>query len=87
MTADSSRGKVRNRFGGKCYRCEGHVDPGQGHFERHDGKWRVQHAECAINSRGQIAQKSVSHKTSVEKPKVATGVWFRRSGSNNSEGS
>jgi len=43
---------MRNRFGGKCYRCGEWVAPGDGHFERLQGKFRVQHASCAIAHRG-----------------------------------
>ena len=54
----------RNRFGGTCYRCGGHVPAGEGHFERishsHRVKWNapelrgwlLQHADCAIRYRG-----------------------------------
>jgi hypothetical protein len=34
---------VRNRYGGKCYKCGLWVAPGTGHFERHQGGWRTQH--------------------------------------------
>ena len=39
---------MRNKYPGECYRCGGHVAKGEGHFERHKGGWRVQHASCAI---------------------------------------
>ena len=39
---------MRNRYAGTCYRCGHRVAPGAGHFERHKGGWRAQHAECAI---------------------------------------
>lgn len=54
----------RNRFSGTCYRCKGHVAPGEGHFEKvsvmhirrdpslRGKKWRLQHASCAIEHRG-----------------------------------
>lgn len=35
---------MRNRFGGDCYKCGLWVAPGTGHFERHNGGWRTQHA-------------------------------------------
>jgi hypothetical protein len=44
---------VRNRFGGTCYRCQEWCAPGEGHFEKYSGGWRVQHASCAIRFRGQ----------------------------------
>lgn len=42
---------MRNKYPGKCYRCGQPVGPGDGHFERITGGWRVQHAECAIQYR------------------------------------
>lgn len=42
---------MRNQYPGKCYRCGEIVKPKQGHFERHNGSWRVQHANCAIVNR------------------------------------
>ncbi len=46
---------MRNQFPGTCYRCNQAVAAGQGHFERNyqgGQKWRLQHAECAIQHRG-----------------------------------
>ena len=42
---------MRNKYPGTCYRCHGHVAAGAGHFERHQGGWRTQHAQCAIQYR------------------------------------
>lgn len=42
---------MRNKYPGICYRCGKPVEKGAGHFERHKGRWRVQHAECAIKAR------------------------------------
>lgn len=42
---------MRNKYPGKCYRCGQNVGPGDGHFERIAGGWRVQHAGCAIHFR------------------------------------
>ena len=39
---------MRNKYPGICYRCGNMVEKGDGHFERHNGKWRTQHADCAI---------------------------------------
>ena len=45
---------MRNKYPGICYRCGKNVEVGMGHFERVPrGGWRVQHAECAIEFRGQ----------------------------------
>lgn len=44
-------GAVRNKYAGTCYRCGAHVAVGKGHFERYQGGWRTQHAECAIEAR------------------------------------
>lgn len=49
-TGQRGRG-VRNRHPGICYRCGKPVAAGDGHFERHKGGWRVQHADCAIEAR------------------------------------
>lgn len=43
---------MRNRYAGTCYRCGETVEPGAGHFERYQGRWRTQHANCAIKYRG-----------------------------------
>lgn len=37
---------MRNRYPGVCYRCGHMVGKGDGHFERHQGDWRTQHALC-----------------------------------------
>jgi hypothetical protein len=42
---------MRNKYPGICYRCGKRVEKGEGHFERHQGSWRTQHAECAIKAR------------------------------------
>lgn len=42
---------MRNQYPGICYRCGETVEAGKGHFERHRGGWRVQHAGCAIRHR------------------------------------
>ena len=44
---------MRNRFAGTCYRCDKRCAAGDGHFERIGKTWRVQHATCAIEFRGQ----------------------------------
>jgi len=46
---------ARNKYKGVCYRCGETVDPGEGHYQlsyRHDGKFILQHADCAIKHRG-----------------------------------
>ncbi len=42
---------MRNKYKDICYRCHKIVEVGQGHFERHNGHWRTQHAECAVKHR------------------------------------
>jgi hypothetical protein len=37
---------MRNKYEGTCYKCGQIVKVGEGHFERHYGKWRVQHFGC-----------------------------------------
>lgn len=56
---------MRNRYAGTCYRCGLIVEPGQGHFERHQGGWRTQHASCCIAAR---EFKSAAGVTLVEMP-------------------
>jgi hypothetical protein len=52
---------MRNQHPGTCYRCGKAVAVGDGHFEKitaknrrpgESGKWRLQHASCAIKFRG-----------------------------------
>lgn len=40
---------MRNKFPGPCYKCGLWVPPGSGYFERHKGKWRVQHGHNTHN--------------------------------------
>lgn len=42
---------MRNKYPGMCYRCNLRVEKNEGHFERHKGSWRTQHAQCAIDAR------------------------------------
>jgi hypothetical protein len=51
---------MRNEYKGTCYRCGCEVEPGKGHFERHKGGWRVQHASCAIIFRGTAHRKRIA---------------------------
>lgn len=44
---------MRNRFSGVCYRCGRTVQKGEGHVERHNAGWRLQHATCATEARRQ----------------------------------
>lgn len=44
---------MRNKYPGICYRCGKPVAAGDGHFERFRGGWRTQHADCAIQHRGE----------------------------------
>ncbi|WP_185079687.1 hypothetical protein [Enterococcus gallinarum] len=47
---------MRNKYPGYCYRCGGYVEKGKGHFERKNGYWKIQHADCAIKYRGTNVQ-------------------------------
>jgi hypothetical protein len=40
--------EMRNKYGGVCYQCQKWVPPGEGHFERYRGGWRVQHVACCL---------------------------------------
>ena len=42
---------ARNKYEGKCYRCGETVKPGDGYYERHNGKFRVQHVKCCKEAR------------------------------------
>jgi hypothetical protein len=42
---------MRNKYPGYCYYCSKYVDKGEGHFERHNGKWLVIHADCVFKQR------------------------------------
>lgn len=42
---------MRNKHAGDCYRCGLTVQAGTGHFERHNGGWRVKHANYAGHGR------------------------------------
>lgn len=46
---------MRNKFGGVCYRCRKYVAPGEGHFERYRGGWRVQHVSCCLIKRDGVS--------------------------------
>lgn len=48
---------ARNKYPGLCYRCGARVEIGEGHFERHNGGWRLQHAACAIRHRNTPQEK------------------------------
>jgi hypothetical protein len=52
---------MRNKHPGVCYRCGQVVGIGAGHFERHQGGWRTQHADCAIKARNKKAQVTPSN--------------------------
>lgn len=68
---------MRNTYSGICYRCGKEVKPRKGHFEmipskervqkKIFGKWRLQHAECAIQYRGTKIGKENSMNERVEK--------------------
>ena len=38
---------ARNRYPGICYCCGNHVPTGYGHFEIHNGIWRIKCVKCA----------------------------------------
>lgn len=49
---------MRNRYPGICYRCGKTVAAGEGHFERHNGGWRTQHADCCIKAKEEKQEKN-----------------------------
>lgn len=38
---------ARNRYPGTCYCCGNWVPTRLGHFERHNGSWRIKCVKCA----------------------------------------
>ena len=38
---------ARNRYPGYCYCCGAYTPTGFGHFERHNGHWRIKCVKCA----------------------------------------
>lgn len=38
---------ARNKYPGTCYCCGKQVPTGYGHFERHNGQWRIKCVKCA----------------------------------------
>lgn len=38
---------ARNKYAGRCYCCGQWIEPGFGHFERHNGGWRIKCVKCA----------------------------------------
>jgi hypothetical protein len=61
---------MRNKHPGVCYRCGQHCAAGDGHFERHKGGWRVQHAKCAIIAK---KQKQAEYELSISQPNPTLG--------------
>jgi hypothetical protein len=75
---------MRNRYPGQCYRCGMEVLSGGGHFEKHptaSGKWRVQHADCAIRWRGQPSPSMAEAREAHEHPKYMRREQRQASGS------
>lgn len=38
---------ARNKYPGYCYCCGKWIESGFGHFERHNGGWRIKCVKCA----------------------------------------
>lgn len=51
---------MRNKYPGICYRCNKKVEVGKGHFERHHGIWRTQHADCCLQAKKEKLMKEVA---------------------------
>ena len=62
---------ARNTYPGECYRCKEWVPAGEGHFERLGAHWRVQHAACAIEHRGEPDPVRTEHSNRVRAVKAA----------------
>lgn len=70
---------MRNKYPGICYRCGKHVEAGAGHFELFIGRFRVQHAECAIEHRGIPDPARAAHqKRKYERAASGTGRAAQR---------
>lgn len=66
---------MRNKYPGTCYRCGKRVEAGAGHFERHNGGWRTQHAQCAIDHRKEyIVHKNAPGGLRILSDQEASGV-------------
>jgi hypothetical protein len=64
---------MRNVYAGNCYRCGIRVEPGTGYFERHKGKWRVQHCYHGhegghLNAKGVTCEMARAALDRVRKP-------------------
>lgn len=69
---------MRNKYKGTCYRCGQIVNPSEGHFERHNGSWRTQHADCCIKNRfKELGQPEKIIEYECEKMLRGTKVNFR----------
>ena len=71
---------MRNRYPGVCYRCGKSVAANEGHFERQNGRWLVQHASCAITFRGTnkgkeglVATELTEYRARMERLAIGTG--------------
>lgn len=70
---------MRNRYGGPCYRCGVWCAPGEGHFERFQSGWRVQHAACAIAYRGTTdPDRDADRLVQLERRALGTGETAQR---------
>lgn len=49
---------MRNKYPGVCYFCGKMVPRGEGHPEKHDGKWRVVHVQCVFDQRKEKVNKN-----------------------------
>ena len=54
---------ARNRDPGTCYCCGNWVPTGFGHFERHNGGWRIKCVKCAsgrpVNSNDREVKRAI----------------------------
>lgn len=58
---------MRNRYPGICYRCGKRVEVGDGHFERHKGGWRTQHASCCIAAKeARRTEEATKHEEGID---------------------
>lgn len=62
---------MRNKYPGNCYHCRKMVNPGEGYFERHHGRWFVQCADCC-NKHREIKQEKIKQKA-LEREALSNG--------------
>lgn len=67
---------MRNRYPGICYKCGFEVKVNKGHFERSQGKWRLQHAACCLMDKEKQGRTlTLQNKKEIEEYKNQVKQW------------